>query len=119
MEFDEAISVSLETKRIDVSQFPGGGTMKIDEQREAIRASYVEALYREMEPLRPSHARRWAEDMAVELLGKATEKGAVLRSHWADCKAPPSGKAFMAVIDGIGYIADCGCPNTVLLMEKK
>ena len=55
-------------------------------------------------------------DMSLAFL---TEKGAVLRSHWADCKAPPSGKAFTAVIDGIGYIADCGCPNTVPLIEKK
>ena len=55
--------------------------MNIEERQQAIRASYVEALYREMEPLRPSHARRWAEDMAVELLGEATEKGAVLKGE--------------------------------------
>ncbi len=53
--------------------------MTVDERREKIREGYIDALYREMESLRPSHAKRWAEDMAVELLGVASENGAVLK----------------------------------------
>ena len=92
--------------------------MTIEEQQEAIREA---AEYELCETLGYWYdIKRVDIENAVGLLfGKLTEKGAVLRSHWADCKAPPSGKAFTAVIDGVCHIADCGCPNTAPLMEKE
>ena len=84
-------------------------TMTTEEQREAIREGLAEL----MKP----HV-NYPEEMADTILAYLTEMGAVLRSHWADCKAPPSGKAFTAVIDGVRHIADCGCPNTAPLIGK-
>ncbi len=96
--------------------------MKIEEQRQVIenglrgklnayRIHLAECAMLRVEP----HTNEHLEGILAFL----TEKGAVLRSHWSDCKAPPSGKAFTTVIDGVHGVADCGCPNTVPLMEKK
>ena len=95
MDSDEAISVSLETKRIDVSQFPGGDTTTIEQQQEAIREGLALTLYGEFRGTfdRDSISRQNAFGDADRVPKYLTEQGAVphheLTSRYATCICYP------------------------------